>query len=382
MTAKAYYNEFDAHAAAWLRELIAAGMIAPGVVDERSICDVRAEDLDGYDQCHFFAGIGGWSHALRLAGWPDDRPVWTGSCPCQSFSSAGKRKGVQDARDLWPHFHRLIRDRRPDAVFGEQVAGAIGHGWIDRVCSDVEEEGYALGFIVLGAHSVGAPHIRQRFYLLADSTGSERRRQRGQESRRDGLNDYGPTCGLADSGQIGRGRGQTKQFSGARDTTIGDETAVDDQRCRTTGRLDNATGQGRQGGYAELLQPGQAEGRLAGGSGGGPCGLADAQRYGGRLDQQGRGPKGGASDGRSGEGFWSRYELIPCRDGKARRVEPGVAPLVAGLPRGVVPVCDPGTPGYANATAEGRVMRLRGYGNAICPPVAAEFIRAYMEVTA
>jgi len=69
MTAKAYYNEFDAHAAAWLRELIAAGLIAPGVVDERSICDVRAEDLDGYDQCHFFAGIGGWSHSLRLAGW-------------------------------------------------------------------------------------------------------------------------------------------------------------------------------------------------------------------------------------------------------------------------------------------------------------------------
>lgn len=85
----AYYNEIDPFAAAWLRRLIARGLIAPGDVDTRSITDVRADDLVSYVQCHFFAGIGGWSLALRLAGWPDDRPVWTGSCPCQPFSGAG-----------------------------------------------------------------------------------------------------------------------------------------------------------------------------------------------------------------------------------------------------------------------------------------------------
>ena len=74
-----YYNENDPKAAAWLRELISRGLIAPGIVDERSILDVRSTDLSGYAQCHFFAGIGGWSYALRLAGWPDDRPVWTGT---------------------------------------------------------------------------------------------------------------------------------------------------------------------------------------------------------------------------------------------------------------------------------------------------------------
>lgn len=81
--ASAYYNENDPFAAAWLRRLIEAGEIAPGVVDERSIVDVQPQDLSSYTQCHFFAGIGGWSLALRFAGWPDDRPVWTGSCPCQ-----------------------------------------------------------------------------------------------------------------------------------------------------------------------------------------------------------------------------------------------------------------------------------------------------------
>ena len=125
-----YYNEFDPHAAEWLRNLIAAGLIAGGDVDERDIREVQADDLRGYVQCHFFAGIGGWSHALRLAGWPDDEPVTTGSCPCQPFSSAGKRKGTDDERHLWPEFRRLISECRPSVVFGEQVASKFGRQWL------------------------------------------------------------------------------------------------------------------------------------------------------------------------------------------------------------------------------------------------------------
>lgn len=113
----AYYNEIDPFAAQWLRELIKAGHIAPGEVDTRSIENVAADDLAGFTQCHFFAGIGTWSYALRCAGWPDDRPVWTGSCPCQPFSAAGKRKGTADERHLWPAFFRLISQCRPDVIF-------------------------------------------------------------------------------------------------------------------------------------------------------------------------------------------------------------------------------------------------------------------------
>jgi DNA (cytosine-5)-methyltransferase 1 len=166
---RAYYNEIDANAAAWLRELIAGGHIAPGDVDTRSIADVQSADLAGYTQCHFFAGIGGWSYALRLAGWLDRRPVWTGSCPCQPFAMSGKRKGTDDPRHLWPEFYRLIGERRPTTIFGEQVAGKDGYAWFDIFSADLESSSYAVGAADLAAACVGAPHIRQRLFWLADS---------------------------------------------------------------------------------------------------------------------------------------------------------------------------------------------------------------------
>ena len=228
----AYYNEFDPFAAAWLRELIKAGHIAPGDVDERSIKDVKADDLRGYTQCHFFAGIGVWSHALRSAGWSDERPVWTGSCPCQPFSAAGKGGGFDDERHLWPDFFRLIAECRPDVVLGEQVASKDGLGWLDLVYADLEGADYAVGAVDTCAAGFGAPHIRQRLYwsaladaddarlegrlaqrqqqedgrtgIVADAEGHghERRGQLGQPTGRDGaahggaVDRPGPTNGL------------------------------------------------------------------------------------------------------------------------------------------------------------------------------------------
>ena len=187
----AYYNEIEPYAAQWLRNLIAKGLIADGEVDTRSIVDVSPDELRGYTQCHFFAGIGGWSHAFRLAGWPDDRPVWTGSCPCQPFSVAGKGAGTDDPRHLWPHFHRLISAVRPPVVLGEQVAGAAGYGWLDGVRADLEREGYASRGADLPALAVNAPHIRQRLYWvaldMADAhQGGRGRRPHDGDGERDG----------------------------------------------------------------------------------------------------------------------------------------------------------------------------------------------------
>lgn len=171
----AYYSENDPALVEWLRKLIAAGEIAPGDVDDRSIEDVCPSDLIGYTQHHFFAGIGIWSYALRQSGWPDDLGVWTGSCPCQPFSQAGKGKGFADERHLWPAWLHLIRVCRPDRLFGEQVADQGGLAWVDLVRSDMESENFAFGPLDICAAGFGAPHIRQRTYFSADTYDAERR---------------------------------------------------------------------------------------------------------------------------------------------------------------------------------------------------------------
>lgn len=164
-----YYNEIDPYCAAWLQNLMDAGEIPRGVIDTRSIEDVTPADLAGFTQCHFFAGLGGWPLALRLAGWPESRRAWTGSCPCQPFSAAGKGAGFADERHLWPAWQHLIAQCRPAVIFGEQVASKAVDPWIDLVHADLEGMGYAFGCVPFPSAGVGAPHIRDRTYWVADA---------------------------------------------------------------------------------------------------------------------------------------------------------------------------------------------------------------------
>ena len=126
-----YYNEIDPFAAEWLRNLIAAGRLPFGVVDERDIRDVVPAELRDFRQCHFFAGIGVFPLALKRLGFTGR--VWTGSCPCQPFSAAGQGKGFADERHLWPAFHWLIDQERPELVMGEQVASRLRARTASRV---------------------------------------------------------------------------------------------------------------------------------------------------------------------------------------------------------------------------------------------------------
>ena len=269
----AYYNEPDPKAAAWLRELIDGGCIAYGFVDERSIEDVRPDELIGYTQCHFFAGIGGWSRALRLAGWPDDRPVWTGSCPCQPFSAAGKGGGTADERHLWPAWFHLIGQCKPDVVFGEQVEAAIRHGWLDLVQADMEGIGYAFGAVGLPAASVGAPHIRQRLWFVANSEGKD---------------------SLRTSGIIG----------GTIERQNGDDLHKSGSAGGLSGELGNPI-------VAGLSQQ-RGERRVS--------------------SETPETDTGETAERASASTFWSAADWLGCRDGKWRPVEPTIFPLAHGIP--------------------------------------------------
>jgi len=348
----AYYNEIDPYAAQWLRNLIAAGHIAPGDVDERSINDVKADDLKSYTQCHFFAGIGVWSYALRLAGWPDDRPVWTGSCPCQPFSAAGKQQGTADDRHLWPVWAELIRQRKPAVVFGEQVEAAIRHGWLDLVQADLEGIGYAFAAAGIPAAGFGAPHIRQRLWFVADAGNEGLERRSGAERSEQWEN------GQADALRAFVGLENPELPAQSRQRSVGGPSLFQQEagglaRAGVADGLDDAGSNPRMllesesGGVADTTSEQCNAGRI-GAAGNEP---GEVQRS-ARLRAVGEERTGPTN------GHWRNADWLHCRDGKWRPVEPGTFPLAHG--------------------AASRVGRLRAYGNAIVPQVAAEVISAYM----
>jgi DNA (cytosine-5)-methyltransferase 1 len=406
-----YYNEHDKNAVAWLRELMAAGLIPQGEIDGRDIQDIRAVELVGYVQWHFFAGIAGWPLALRLAGWPEDRPILTASCPCQPFSNAGQQKGESDERHLWPVVYELIKGLKPSVCIGEQVSSKLGRQWLSRVRTDLEDVGYAVGASDLCAAGIGAPHIRQRLYWVADRLADTNGQRRDgvnallrKEERGRAASDLFEVAGSGTTSRLGppslsRLQGWSATGEGGDQRAIGQAGLVSglanadcdhnaEDRSREESRISQINrkaepGSLELGGTSDPLLPGES------------CGLGDPlcepiERDAGSLpgtktqisreDWQ----KHGDSPVRpqyasTGLDFWSDFDLVPCADGKTRRVKSGLQCLVNGIPAGVVPGSDPSLQ-EVEATTEARVMRLKGYGNAIVPQLAAEFIKAFMQV--
>lgn len=385
----AYYNEIDNYAADWLERLIEAGLIAPGKVDRRSITDVQPEDLVGYRQCHFFAGIGGWSLALRIAGWSDSRPIFSGSCPCQPFSFAGKQEGQADERHLWPEFARLIRECKPPVIIGEQVEGAVKHGWLDGVFTDLEGAGYACGAAVLGAHSVGAPHIRQRLYWVADTEcdggridEQERGPEGGTPDRRIGAGDSVDTMpGGFGCENVQGGNTDGVPERGIADRRFGDGAAIHHAvRPSFADRLGDGTGPGLAGRQGEPSDNGPEQSALERASGD-ASGVGHASHAGFTAHFAFSGGTTKESGQLAESSPWNAFRLVHCRDSKTRRIsaQSGDEPLVHGIPRSLGPSLAV-LRELVRGARRNRVGRLNGYGNAICVPTAVEFIRAFMDV--
>lgn len=348
-----YYNENDPYAAQWLRNLITEKLIPNGEVDERSILDVRGTDVAGFTQCHFFAGIAGWSLALKLAGWPEGREVWTGSCPCQPFSVAGKRQHQTDARHLWPEWFRLIRECRPATIFGEQVAAAAGSSWLDRVFVDMEEIGYAAGAAVVPACAVNAPHRRDRLWFVAytdQSCTSGRGLQRSGELG--GTSGHSEDCpgslAHADSGSI---RNEPRRGNGKNGESGEDIPYTEGARLQGT----RSSRRGRAGlGNSSGLAPADTAGEQMG-----PSGQPRADGY--------------VADADSNHGHWRRSPVQVGRGWGTPEIQADTIPAtVEWLAQSGIRLLAHGVPV--------RVGRLRAYGNAIVPQVGAEMIAAFMEL--
>lgn len=344
----AYYNEIDQFAAQWLRNLIDAGQIAPGYVDERSIEDVTPGDLRGFTQHHFFAGVGVWSYALRQAGWPDSKPVWTGSCPCQPFSAAGKGNGFDDERHLWPAFQWLIDECKPERIFGEQVASGNANEWFDLVQTDLEGMGYAFGLTPFTAASIGAPHIRERAYWVAHAN--------MQHQSATG-NAPGIAERIRSSAIDGMANAGGERFNGIDSLLQRQESGrltkdmPEASRVGTAGRMGNTNLEGLE----RLIGNDSATGWQ------GATGSASTP--------------GVYSRPLEVNGFWRDADWLFCRDGQWRPVESGTFPLVARFAKSL----GHGKSSLRALAGRNRTGRLKGYGNAINAEAAKAFISAYME---
>lgn len=377
----AFYNDIEPYVLKWLRNLMQRGLITYGQTSRESITDLQSSDLAPYTRVHLFAGIGGWDYALRLAGWPEELPVWTGSCPCQPFSVAGKRQGVRDKRHLWPQFLRLIAERTPATVFGEQVSGKDGRAWLRGIRFDLEELGYRFAAVDLPACSVGAPHGRSRLYWVADrlNGGSQdgRAEDNGQTAERHVRDDRakveefratGGSMVNPSSNSNGRNRGILEKNAGS-EKEQGTKSAYNGENGGSVAvplrERPQRQQNGRATGILESVHEQEESRKRIGAYGTGDdhtLGVSNLTRPQGR-GLQGRGRSGELTSGTPGH--WSSYSIVQCLNPKPngpilfRRVEPGTFPLAHGV--------------------SNRVGRIRAYGNSIVPQVAAQFIRSYME---
>jgi len=319
--------------------------------------------------------------------------IITGGFPCQPFSVAGSRKGTDDNRHLWPEMFRIIKEFKPRWVIGENVRGivSIQDGLVfETVCTDLESEGYEVQTFNIPAVGVGAPHKRERIWIVANSRCSIRREQSSRNSESIGSGTFKETERSTDTSEITRPSERTETMADTNIDGAKRNQPEDGQRSRTqqssedvadsnTGNVE--AGRERQG---RICKENTKEGQSNNVTGSSEV-MANTKSKGTREDNKGL--RSGTSGISGRQGTIRTKENVANTDGERQQeqcrpksiqeegnelecsssqsggnfwdIEPDVGRVVNGLP--------------------GRVHRLKGLGNAIVPQIAEEIGRAIMK---
>jgi DNA (cytosine-5)-methyltransferase 1 len=183
------------------------GLESAGLVETVAFCDfdkycqqVLNKNFPGVP---VYGDVKELNHEKLKADGIDQVDIITGGYPCQPFSVAGRKKGEQDPRHVWPEMFRLIKELRPTWVIGENVGGHIKLG-LDSVLENLESEGYSARTFSISASSVGANHKRERVWIVANSGRSVGGKQSPRNSKSIGCWSFETPEWSTDTDQIAR----------------------------------------------------------------------------------------------------------------------------------------------------------------------------------
>ena len=328
------------------------GLETAGLAETVAFCDI--EDYcqkvlnKHWPHVPIFSDIKELNYETLRAKGINNIDIITGGYPCQPFSVAGRKKGEQDPRHLWPEYFRLVKELRPTWVIGENVSGHIKQG-LDTVLENLESEGYSTRTFSISASSIGANHKRERVWILAHSgrslrEGTELGKENENEIGKENANQFERSSSTSQSNVANSQRERLERFSDQSSTFSGENEGPQSRNESSgTGNVAYSDSERleRYGREYELREDSK-KGKVSRSS----ENVADSER----IRQQGQGKSIGSGNTKT----YQNGEASRTFDGSQGKegwwdVEPDVGRVAHGIPN--------------------RVDRLKALGNSLVPQI-------------